>query len=103
MDYKRGRERLTVPYETLKTSVDQRGVLTISVNRPEVRNAFNATVVEDLALAFTHEAAQKNIRVVVLKGEGPAFCAGGDLNWMKKAVDFSHEENLKDTRKLAKM
>jgi methylglutaconyl-CoA hydratase len=90
-------------YRTIKVSKDSRGVLSVSLNRPEVRNAFNEEVMDDLAHAFGVEAAEKEVRAVVLKGEGPSFCAGGDLNWMKKAVDFSYEENLHDTRKLAQM
>lgn len=90
-------------YRTLKVLLDSRGVLTVTLNRPEVRNAFNAEVMDDLAQAFGVEAQKNEVRAVVLKGNGPAFCAGGDLNWMKKAIDFSFDENLKDTRKLARM
>jgi methylglutaconyl-CoA hydratase len=88
-------------YQTLKVSLDSRGVLSVALNRPEVRNAFNEEVMDDLAKAFGTEAVRKEVRAVVLRGEGPTFCAGGDLNWMKKAVDFSYEDNLQDTRKLA--
>jgi methylglutaconyl-CoA hydratase len=90
-------------YRTLKVHVDARGILFVTLNRPEVRNAFNEEVMDDLAYAFGEEATQAHVRAVVLNGEGPAFCAGGDLKWMKKAVDFSYEENLHDTRKLARM
>lgn len=92
-----------MPYSTLKVTLDSKGVLYVSLNRPEVRNAFNEEVIHDLFQVFKAEALQKEVRVVVLKGEGPVFCAGGDLNWMKKAVDGTYEENLEDTRKLANM
>ncbi len=92
-----------MPYRTLKVKLDSRGIFMISLNRPEVRNAFNEEVMDDLAQAFSVDATQKKVRAVVLSGEGPVFCSGGDLNWMKKAVDFSFEENLKETRKLTKM
>lgn len=75
----------------------------VELNRPEVRNAFNEVVIDELARVFGVEALSPRIRAVVLRGVGPAFCAGGDLHWMKKAVNFSYEENLKDTRKLAQM
>jgi methylglutaconyl-CoA hydratase len=75
----------------------------VVLNRPDVRNAFNHEVIDDLAEAFGVEALQEEVRAVVLSGEGPSFCAGGDLNWMKKAVEFSYDENLQDTRKLALM
>jgi methylglutaconyl-CoA hydratase len=91
------------PFQTLQVARDSRGVLTVSLNRPDVRNAFNDVVMDELAEAFGKLALEAATRAVVLKGEGPAFCAGGDLNWMKKAVDFDFAANLHDTRKLAKM
>ena len=92
-----------MPYQTLKVNLDSRGVLFVSINRPEVRNAFNKDVIEDFSRVFTEEVKKNSVRAVVLSGEGPVFCAGGDLKWMKQAVDFSIEQNLEDTRKLAKM
>jgi methylglutaconyl-CoA hydratase len=96
-------EGSSMRYHTLKVSLDSRGVLSVVLNRPDVRNAFNEEVMDDLSVAFGEEALKKEVKVVVLRGEGPTFCAGGDLNWMKKAVDFSYEENIQDTRKLAQM
>ena len=90
-------------YQTLKTSVDARGVLTVRLNRPDVRNAFNEVLIGELTQVFTRDALATEVKAVVLRGEGQSFCAGGDLNWMKKAVDFSFDENLKDTRDLASM
>ena len=79
------------------------GVLSVSLNRPEVRNAFNETVIDELSHVFSTEAVDPAVRAIVLRGEGSVFCAGGDLNWMKQAVDFTFDENLKDTRTLARM
>lgn len=90
-------------YQVIQVSTDSRGVLTITLNRPEVRNAFNEHVIEELSRVFSEEARSPNVRAIVLRGEGQVFCAGGDLNWMRKAVDFSYEENLADTRKLSQM
>jgi len=90
-------------YETLKVARDSRGVLTVSLNRPSVRNAFNEVVIAELAKVFSGEALASETRAVVLRGEGSVFCAGGDLNWMKKAIDFDYAENIKDTRMLAHM
>src|SRR6187397_2900693 len=90
-------------YQTLKVTVDARGVLTDALNRPEVRNAFNEVVIDELTKVFGDEARRPETRAVVLRGEGPVFCAGGDLNWMKKAIHFDYSENLRDTRLLAKM
>ncbi len=90
-------------YECLQVSRDARGVLMVALNRPDVRNAFNEVVIEELFGVFAELAPEPETRAIVLKGEGPAFCAGGDLNWMKKAVHFSYDENLRDTRRLARM
>ncbi len=78
-------------------------MLTVSLNRPDVRNAFNENVIVELARVFGIQALEPQVRVVVLKGEGPTFCAGGDLNWMKKSADCSFEDNFKDTSDLARM
>ncbi|MBI2711896.1 MAG: enoyl-CoA hydratase/isomerase family protein [Bdellovibrio sp.] len=90
-------------YATLKVNRDSRGVLYVTLNRPEVRNAFNDQVIEDLTRTFSEDAKKNDVRAVVLAGEGASFCAGGDLNWMKRSVDLTREENLKDTRKLTEM
>ncbi len=90
-------------YQTLKADLDSRGVLTVSLNRPEIRNAFNETLIEELGTVFGKDALKPEVRIVVFKGEGPVFSAGGDLNWMKKSVDLTYDENLKDTRILSQM
>ncbi|MCM2276637.1 MAG: enoyl-CoA hydratase-related protein [Oligoflexia bacterium] len=90
-------------YETLSVALDGRGVLTIALSRPDVRNAFNAAVISELTRMFEGEALRPEVKAIVLKGEGPAFCAGGDLNWMKASIEVSYEENLEDTRRLARM
>lgn len=90
-------------YQSLKVSTDARGVMTVALNRPDVRNAFNDVVIDELGALFGKDALAPEVRAIVLKGEGPAFCAGGDLNWLKKAVDYDFSENLKDTRRLAQM
>ena len=90
-------------YRTLKITKDSRGVLSVYLNRPELRNAFNEEVISDLTCVFQKEVLSEDVRVVLLEGEGPVFCAGGDLNWMKKAVEYSYEKNLEDTRKLTQM
>lgn len=88
--------------KTLKTN-SEKGVFTIELARSEVRNAFNDELISDLKATFDRIAADESIRVVLLKGQGPTFCAGGDLKWMQQSVQLSREENLTDTRKLARM
>jgi methylglutaconyl-CoA hydratase len=90
-------------YQTLKVSTDPRGVMSVTLNRPDIRNAFNEIVIRELAQAFGKDALKPEVRVVVLRGEGPVFSAGGDLNWMRKSIECTHEENLLDTRTLTQM
>jgi methylglutaconyl-CoA hydratase len=80
-----------------------RGVETVTLNRPEVRNAFNDEVVAELSAVFLELAKRNEVRCVVLAGNGPAFCAGADLNWMKRMAGYTREENLDDAAALARM
>jgi len=81
---------------------DQRGsVLTVTLARPEVRNAFNDELIARLTETF--RAVPGDVRAVVLRGEGKAFCAGGDLEWMRKAANYTPEQNAADAVKLAEL
>ena len=90
-------------YETLALENPGTGILTIALNRPEIRNAFNEKMIEELARVFRNEAAAPEIRAVVLRGKGEVFCAGGDLNWMRKSIELQYSENLHDTLTLTHM
>ena len=79
------------------------GVATLWLNRPDVRNAFNETTIAELDASFVAVAADERVRAVVLAGRGTAFCAGADLNWMKKMAGFGFEENRADAEVLAGM
>ena len=79
------------------------GVGRITLNRPEVRNAFDDALIAALAKALAELDADSSVRVLVLAGNGPAFCAGADLNWMKRMAGYSYDENLRDARALADM
>ena len=76
---------------------------TVTLNRPEVRNAFNDEVIAELTRAFTQLGQVPQVRAIVLAAEGPAFCAGADLNWMRRMADYSQAENLLDAAQLAEM
>jgi len=89
-------------YETLKIDVSG-AVATIWMNRPDVRNAFNETMIAELTAAFAALDQAPDARAVVLAGNGTAFCAWADLNWMKKMAGFSFEENERDAMGLAGM
>jgi methylglutaconyl-CoA hydratase len=90
-------------YETIALNQNPNGILTLSLNRPDIRNAFNQKMIEELGRVFTHEVMQPEVKAVVFQGNGGMFCAGGDLNWMKRSIELSYEENLKDTTVLTKM
>lgn len=75
----------------------------ITLTRPEVRNAFNDEVIQQLKAAFEALGRRDDVRAVVLAAEGPAFCAGADLNWMRRMADYTREENLADAGQLAAM
>jgi len=81
----------------------QTGVARITLSRPEVRNAFNDEVIAELTQVFTEVGQRDDVRAVVLAAQGPAFCAGADLNWMRRMADYTREENLADAGALAVM
>ncbi|HEX7643718.1 MAG TPA: enoyl-CoA hydratase/isomerase family protein [Burkholderiaceae bacterium] len=76
---------------------------TVQLNRPEMRNAFNEHSIAELTDAFRTLGANDEVRAVVLAAQGTAFCAGADLNWMKKMAAYTHEENRADAAQLAEM
>ena len=76
------------------------GVLRITLARPETRNAFDAALIAELAEAFVDVG---RARAVVLAGEGPSFCAGADVEWMRSAADLGYEQNLADANALRRM
>ena len=70
----------------------------VTLNRPEIHNAFNDVMLSELIETFNNLHEKKNeVRIVILTGKGKSFCAGADLNWMRKMVDYSYEENLEDS------
>ncbi len=85
----------------MKLTVDDDGVAWITLARPEVRNAFDAQLIAELTRLLG--GLDLATRAVVLGGEGDAFCAGADLNWMRSMADYSLEQNMADSRALAQM
>ena len=81
----------------------QGGIATVVLSRPDVRNAFTDEVIAELSQAFIQLGDDPQVRAIVLMAEGPAFCAGADLNWMRRMADYSREENEQDAEKLAFM
>ena len=89
---------------TTAIQTTQKGaVLTLTLSRPDVRNAFSDEVIAEITAAFRDAASRADVRAVVLAAVGPAFCAGADLNWMRRMADYTRAENLADAALLAEM
>jgi methylglutaconyl-CoA hydratase len=78
-------------------------VATVTLDRPDVRNAFNDELIAELTAAVRNLGVRDDVRCIVLAANGPAFCAGADLNWMKRMAGYSRHENLADAGALAEM
>src|SRR5262245_18029926 len=79
------------------------GVARVTLDRPDLRNAFDDALISALTKTFQQIAVDDTVRVMVLAGNGPAFCAGADLNWMKRMAKYGYAENLADAEALALM
>lgn len=89
-------------YQTVEIS--QAGhTATVWMNRPELHNALNETLIAELSAAFKALQLDDSVRVIVLAGRGNSFSAGADLDWMRRAAGYSEAENLADANKLAAM
>jgi methylglutaconyl-CoA hydratase len=78
-------------------------VLWLTMNRPQVHNAFNSEMIGELAAAFGEAKKDPDVRLVILTGAGESFCAGADLNWMREIIRYSYEQNLRESRELAEL
>lgn len=88
--------------ETVLTEIDA-GVGIVTLHRPERHNAFDEQLIGELTEALDAMGRDGAVRVVVLSSTGPSFCAGADLNWMRRAAEYGEEENLRDARNLARL
>jgi len=79
------------------------GIARVVLNRPEVHNALDDRLIADLTATFKQLGGDPSVRLVILSGQGGTFCAGGDLNWMRRTADFSFEQNMVDAMGLARM
>lgn len=87
--------------ERVQLARDERGVATLTLNRPELHNAFDDQSIADLCDALESLAREEDVRAVVITGEGKSFSAGADLNWMRAMAGFDKHANRKDARRLA--
>src|SRR5260221_2831173 len=78
-------------------------VVRVTLNRPEVRNAFNEELIAELTAWAESITAGATARVAVLSGAGPVFCAGADVTWMSTMVAYTHDENVRDAGAMARM
>jgi methylglutaconyl-CoA hydratase len=83
--------------------IDKRGVATVTLNNPKKHNAFDDTIIAQLTAFFDQIGRNTDVRVMILAATGKSFSAGADLNWMKRMMSYSYEENLEDARALATM
>lgn len=88
-------------YRTIEITTEH-AVSTIWLNRPEVRNAFNAEMVRELTSAFEELGNDSSVRIILLRGRGKTFCAGADLNWMREAAGYSRDKNYREALDLSK-
>jgi methylglutaconyl-CoA hydratase len=86
----------------LKVELDKH-VARVTLDRPDVHNAFNEELIKLITDAFTELGKREEVRAIILAGNGKSFCAGADLNWMKRMVEYSHEQNVEDARAAARM
>src|SRR6185312_11828057 len=84
---------MTDHFITYKT---ENQIATITMNRPDVHNAFNEQVIHQMTEAFEAAGGDDTVRAVILRGNGKSFSAGGDLNWMRRLADYSFDENVAD-------
>jgi methylglutaconyl-CoA hydratase len=78
-------------------------VTTVTLNRPDVRNALDDALIADVKAWAMHVPTDGSVRVAVLQGAGPSFCAGADLGWMRRMAAYSHDENVADAKAAAEM
>jgi methylglutaconyl-CoA hydratase len=78
-------------------------IVRVALNRPEIHNAFDDIVIAELRQVFAAIAQDNKVRVMVLSGNGKSFCAGADMNWMRRMKDFNREENFRDSYTLSQM
>lgn len=93
---------ITMDFKTIKVQLGE-SMAWVNLDRPEVRNALNAELIRELTEVFDWLNSRDDIRVIILKGNGKAFCAGADLAYMKDMAGFSYNQNIADAEKLSKL
>lgn len=89
-------------YSTVEVALDP-PVARVTLNRPAVRNAFNGVMIGELTAAFMELGGREDVAGIVLRGAGSVFCAGADIEWMRASLQYSHDDNMEDARRMAAM
>jgi methylglutaconyl-CoA hydratase len=89
-------------YETLELHKED-GIATVTLNRPDIHNAFNETLIQELTQVFSALGQDEEVWAIIFTGRGASFCAGADLNWMKKMVSYTREQNIADSLEMSAM
>ena len=89
--------------QKVSSQIDERGVATVTLNNPEKHNAFDDSIIAELTATFERIANNKAVRVMILAATGKSFCAGANLAWMKRMMNYTFEENIEDAKALATM
>ena len=89
--------------QTISQIIDDDGVCSVTLNRPEVRNAFNDTMIEEITEELVMLESNPQVRILVLRGAGKSFCAGADINWMRRMADYDEDQNYRDASLMSDM
>jgi methylglutaconyl-CoA hydratase len=90
-------------YTTLSLGHPESNITEVTLNRPELHNAFNDTLIAEISECFKTLGSDDKTHLIILSGSGKSFCAGADINWMKSMIEYSRSENIEDSQKLADM
>ena len=90
-------------YETIQVAIDSDGLVTLTLNRPKFKNAFNQQMILELQSVLSNFRKSPEFRCLIIKAKGDVFCAGGDLNWMKESRNKNKKNRIVEARSLAQM
>ena len=89
--------------QTISLSIDDNGICSVTLNRPEIRNAFNDVMIKEITEALVMLESSRQVRIIVLQGAGKSFCAGADINWMRRMADYDEDQNYRDASLMSDM
>lgn len=92
-----------MPSSPVITEILPGGLAAVTLNRPEIHNAFDDRLIADLTAVFQRLEADDDVRIVMLAARGKSFSAGGDLNWMRRMAGYTRKENVADAERLARL